>query len=123
MTVRLSVLYILLGFAVAISSPAGGVEARGSGAKGVCWSLHFSGVVLGITTDDEVKRLLGNGAYRAVQGGGRGRYFLNLDRTATLHVVSFTDGIVGEVSVAHGVDLTLKTEETGSGLSFQHAAA
>ena len=71
----------------------------------VCGPLHFAGITLGVTTDSEVKRLLGNGLYVKQEGDTGGRYFINPKGTATLHVVNFTDTIVGEVTVQEGVTI------------------
>jgi len=34
----------------------------------VCWPLNFAGITLGVTTDSEVQRLLGNGVFREDEG-------------------------------------------------------
>jgi hypothetical protein len=65
----------------------------------VCWPLNFSGVTLGVTSDSEVERLLGTGVARKNEGDMGGRYFVDKGRTATLHVVSYTDSIVGELTL------------------------
>lgn len=84
-------------------------SARGSSQ--VCWPLHFSGVVLGITRDTEVQRILGKGAHRPNQGDAGGRYFVDAKRTATLHVVSFTDATVGQLTLSQGVDPAIRQNE------------
>ena len=103
-----SALLIALATTVAVAADA---EKSQPSSKPVCWPLHFSGVVLGITSDSEVQRILGNGAHRPDQGDAGGRYFLNTKRTATLHVVSFTDAIVGEVTLTQGVDPAIQVAE------------
>jgi len=100
----------LLMAAVVTATGAGANESR-RGSKPVCWPLHFSGVVLGITTDGEVQRILGKGAFRPDQGDAGGRYFVNTKRTATLHVVSFTDAVVGEVTLSQGVEPAIQANE------------
>jgi hypothetical protein len=77
----------------------------------VCWPLHFSGISLGLTTDSEVQRLLGKGVARKAEGDTGGRYFIDEEHTATLHVVSYTDYVVGEVTLRAGVDPAVPTNE------------
>jgi hypothetical protein len=77
----------------------------------VCWPLHFSGITLGLTTDSEVRRLLGEGAARKNEGDTGGRYFIDERHTATLHVVSYTDSVVGELTLRSGVDPTMHDRE------------
>src|SRR5258707_15062904 len=64
----------------------------------VCWPLNFSGVTLGVTSDSQVERLLGKGVARKNEGDTGGRYFTDEGRTAMLHVVSYTDSVVGELT-------------------------
>jgi hypothetical protein len=77
----------------------------------VCWPLHFAGITLAETTDSEAQRLLGNGVFRKKDGDTGGRYFVDLKHTATLHVVSYTDFVVGEVTLRAGIDPALKSSE------------
>lgn len=69
----------------------------------VCWPLNLAGITLGVTTDSEVKRLLGTGIFRKDEGDTGGRYFVDLKRTATLHTLSFTDDVIGELTIEEGV--------------------
>lgn len=77
----------------------------------VCWPLHFSGITLGITTDPQVQRLLGRGVFRSKEGDAGGRYYIDKKAKATLHVVSYTDAIVGEVTVVEGVSPEITATE------------
>lgn len=87
-------------------------------AKGtVCWPLHFAGVTLGITNDSQLRRLLGNGNYRRLEGETGGRYFIDEKRRATLHVVMYTDTVVGELSIQEGLDSKLKNDEQKEAVS------
>jgi hypothetical protein len=79
------------------------MSSPGLAAEKVCWPLHFAGVTLGITTDLQVSRLLGKGIFRKSDGDTGGRVFVDKARTATLHTVSYTDFVVGEVTVSAGV--------------------
>lgn len=72
----------------------------------VCWPLNFAGITLGVTTDSQVQRLLGKGVAKPDEGDTGGRYFIDPQQTATLHVVSYTDAIVGEVTVEEGAHLS-----------------
>lgn len=77
----------------------------------VCWPLHFSGITLGLTTDPEVERLLGKGVVRKSERDTGGRYFIDEEHTATLHVVSYTDYVVGEVTLRMGIDPSVHANE------------
>ncbi len=77
----------------------------------VCWPLNFSGVTLGVTSDSEVQRLLGKGVARGNEGDGVGRYFIDEAHTATLHAVSYTDEIVGELTLRAGIDPAVHANE------------
>jgi hypothetical protein len=77
----------------------------------VCWPLHFAGITLGLTDDSEVQRLLGKGVARKDEGDTGGRYFIDEGHTATLHVVSYTMEVVGEVTLRAGVDPTVGANE------------
>jgi hypothetical protein len=87
----------------------------------VCWPLHFAGITLGITTDSEVTRLIGNGLFRKDNGFTGGRVFVDKNHTATLHTVSLTDQVVGEVTVSSGVSGLSKTELSKAESSFFNA--
>jgi hypothetical protein len=69
----------------------------------VCWPLNFAGITLGVTTDSEVQRLLGKGLFKQNLGDTGGRYFIDSKRTASLQTASYTDAVVGEVTVQDGV--------------------
>lgn len=77
----------------------------------VCWPLHFSGITLGITDDPQVQRLLGKGIARRNEGDTGGRYFVDEQHTATLHVLSYTDFVIGEVTLQSGIDSHLKENQ------------
>lgn len=76
----------------------------------VCWPLHISGITLGVTTDQEVERLLGHGISHN-EGDTGGRYFTNNKGTATLHVVWFTDQVVGEVTLTAGIAKAIERDQ------------
>jgi len=102
------IIYCLISIIILLSFQcyAGTVPHKGGT---VCWPLHFAGITLGITNDSQVKRLLGTGKFYNL-GDGVERYFVDKDRHATLHVVMFTDLIVGELTVLEGIDPTLKSQ-------------
>jgi hypothetical protein len=77
----------------------------------VCWPLNFSGITLSVTSDSEVERLLGKGVARKNEGDTGGRYFIDEGHTATLHAVSYTDSIVGELTLRAGVDPAIHASE------------
>jgi hypothetical protein len=70
----------------------------------VCWPLHFSGITLGVTTDSQVQRLLGQGVLRKNEGDAGGRYFIDGKGRATLHAVEYTDAVVGELTILSDID-------------------
>ena len=77
----------------------------------VCGTLGFNGVAVGFTTDSQAARILGRGVVRPKEGDSGGRYYIDLRSAATLHLVSFTDGIVGYVSISSGVDPRIQIHE------------
>lgn len=77
----------------------------------VCWPLHFAGITLGVSTDSQVQRLLGHGVVRKNEGDTGGRYFTDAKGTATLHLVEYTDNVVGELTVSAGIDRAIKPSE------------
>jgi hypothetical protein len=64
-----------------------------------------------VTDDSQVQRLLGGGVARKDEGDTGGRYFIDKAHTATLHVVSYTMEVVGEVTLRGGVDPTVRANE------------
>lgn len=102
-------------FACGIPATQKDVPAEPKGS--VCWPPHWAGVVVGITTDQEVQRLLGRGILRNEEGDTGGRYFIDPTGTATLHVVSYTDFVVGDVVITEGVDPAIKPDEHGAAIS------
>lgn len=83
----------------------------------VCWPLHFAGITLGVTNDSQVRRLLGDGVYRRSEGDTGGRYFVDKARRATLHVVMYTDSVVGELTVTAEIDSSLQKAEQSKAAS------
>jgi hypothetical protein len=100
---------------LAIALVCAGIVAHSQELKlpsgAVCWPLHFSGITLGLTTDSEVQRLLGKGIARKAEGDTGGRYFINEEHNATLHVVSYTNSVVGELTLRVGIDPSLRASE------------
>ncbi|MDR2013285.1 MAG: hypothetical protein LBQ20_09660 [Rhodanobacter sp.] len=83
----------------------------------VCWPLHFAGITLGISTDSNVQRLLGKGVSRATKDDTGNRYYIDRHAKATLHVVSYTDSIVGEVTISEGVSSEIGAAERKSAVT------
>ena len=98
---------ILVFFGSLNSAPADSSTPPGS----VCWPLHFSGITLGVTTDSQVQRLLGQGVFRKKEGDAGGRYFIDVKSSATLHVVGYTDAVVGELTILSGIDPAITPAE------------
>jgi len=72
-------------------------------AEKVCWPLNLAGITLGVSTEPQVRRLLGDGIFRREEGFTGGRIYVDKNHTATLHAVFFTDAVVGELTLAEGV--------------------
>lgn len=95
-----------------LSLAANPIESFPPESQGIiCWPLNFAGITLGVTTDAQVRRLLGDGVRRSSEGDTGGRYFVDKERRATLHVVTYTDTVVGELSVTDGLDPALRKAE------------
>jgi hypothetical protein len=77
----------------------------------VCWPLHFGGITLGVNQDSHVRRLLGEGVFRRELGDTGGRLFIDSKRAATLRTVSYTDGIVGQLTLSTGIDQSLSSRQ------------
>ena len=75
-----------------------------------CWPMHFAGVVLGVSQEPHVQRLLGQGFLRS-EPPDRTRIYIDSKRTATLRVTMVTDTIVGEVSIANGIDSAIPSAD------------
>lgn len=103
----------------ALSAAADQIESRmPETARGtVCWPLHFAGITLGVTNDSQVRRLVGDGVYRRSEGDTGGRYFIDKGHRATLHVVMYTDLVVGELTVTDGINSSLQKTEQGKATS------
>ncbi|MCV2357335.1 hypothetical protein LNV09_24610, partial [Paucibacter sp. B2R-40] len=67
-----------------------------------CWPMHYAGVVAGTTQDKHVVRLLGHGAHRPKESEGV-RYYVDSGAKMTMKISTFTDGVVGEIALEHGV--------------------
>ncbi len=94
------------------------ISSIGMAAEKVCWPLNFAGVTLGITTDPQVTRLLGEGLFQKNVPDTGERIFVDKKHTATLQTVSFTDWVVGEVTLAAGVEGISKTDLRKAESSF-----
>ena len=109
-------LYLVLMVLLLSLSRYAGAEQHKAGT--VCWPLNFAGITLGVTNDSQVKRLLGTGKFRREEGDAGGRYYIDKNRRATLHVVMYTDAVVGELTVLDGVDPGLKGKEQNAAVSI-----
>jgi hypothetical protein len=78
--------------------------------------LHFAGVTLSVTTDAQVQRLLGNGMSR-VSLDEKERFYLDTSKTATLHIVSYTDDVVGEITVEQDISSLPHTSDQNQAVS------
>ncbi len=108
---------ILLAFLIAsISLPTlGGVETAPKVGK-FCWPMHYAGVVVGTSQDKHVVKLLGRGAHRPNESDGV-RYYIDSRNRLTMKISTFTDAIVGELSLEAGVASTLTASERKSAIT------
>lgn len=83
----------------------------------VCWPLHFAGITLGVSTDSQVQRLLGPGVFRSNEGDAGGRYYIDKEAKATMHVVSYTYAVVGELTLTEGVSSVISANERAAAVS------
>lgn len=113
--ILLSTFWIVCAASFVAASAGSPVSQNSAGT--VCWPLHFAGITLGITNDSQVRRLLGDGIHRPSEGDGGGRYFVDESGRATLHVVTYTDRIVGELTVAEGLDSSLQKDDREKAVS------
>ena len=81
-----------------------------------CWPMHYAGIIAGTSRDKHVVRLLGTGAHRPKESEGV-RYFVDARRTMTMKVSTFTDGIVGEITLEQGVSARLTSAERARAVS------
>ena len=97
----------LIRFAAALSSliPIAGTvrSATATEPEGFCWSLNFAGIVVGVSEDSHVERLLGANRF-SDRGDGRDRWYVDPAKSATIRVSSCTDRVVCELSVQKGLD-------------------
>jgi hypothetical protein len=102
-----------------VSVTGGRPQEPAKWAKGtVCWPLHLAGITVGLTTDSQAQRLLGQrGIFRADEGHTGGRYFLDVGRTVTMHIVGGVDKVTEQLTFAKGVDPAIKPSEQGAALS------
>lgn len=66
------------------------------------YPLYCAGLVVGMSTDEDVRRMYGNGL--AINEGGHGvtRYFVSAERTVTLKVETGVDRLVEAVTLMRG---------------------
>lgn len=108
-------LLLLLAFTslASSSSPSPAGTRKGT----VCWPLNFAGITVGVNTDSQVQRLLGKGVFREDEGHTGGRYYVDANSTATLHIVEEVDRVVEELTVAEGLSHEIKISERASATS------
>ena len=104
---KIAVFCILFVMICSSKAAAGEVSPTGS----VCWPMHFAGITVGINNDSHVVRLLGAGLFRKEEGDTGGRIFIDKGHSATLHVVFYTDKVVGELTIFTGVEPLSETEQ------------
>lgn len=95
------------------SSPTAPATPKGT----VCSPLGFAGVTVGANTDSHIQRLLGKGVFREGEGHAGGRYFVDVNGTATLHIVEGVDRVADELTVTEGVSHEIKASERSTAAS------
>jgi len=99
------------------------IYARQNEKNTICGPLHFNGVVLGVTNDAQLRRLLGEGILVKKIGNPGNysiieRYYVDRDRRATMQVVMYTDSVVGEIFISESVDDELKNINKSDNIFF-----
>jgi hypothetical protein len=74
-------------------------------AKRPEYPLYCAGIVVGMSTDTDVRRMYGDGLFVKDEGHGGGRYFVDPKRQVTLHVETGVDRVIETVSYGRGVRL------------------
>jgi hypothetical protein len=69
------------------------------------YPLYCAGIVVGMSTDRDVRRMYGPGLYDPEEGHGGGRYYVDLGRRVTLHAELGADDTIDEVSYGRGIRL------------------
>lgn len=84
----------------------------------VCWQLHFSGVSVGVTEDDQLQRLMGGaGVFRSNEGHTGGRYYVDEKGEFTLHIEEGVDRVVESITVSKGVNRKFSAFEQNAAVS------
>jgi hypothetical protein len=84
----------------------------------VCWQLHFAGISVAVTDDEQLQRLMGGaGVFRPDEGHSGGRYYVDAKSEFTLHVELGVDRIVEAVTVSKGVNKALTANERKAAIS------
>jgi len=73
------------------------------------YPLYCAGVVVGMSTDTDLKRMYGTGLFQRGEGHGGGRYFIDPKGQVTLHVTTGTGGVIESVTYRKGVHLPSST--------------
>jgi hypothetical protein len=69
------------------------------------YPLYCAGVVGGMSTDTDARRMYGDGLYVHDEAHGGGRYFVDPGHTVTLHTEIGVDGVIESVTYSRGVRL------------------
>lgn len=73
--------------------------------------MNLAGVVVGVTNQSQSRRLLGDGLFKKDEGTTGGRYFVDVNHRATLHLVYGTDSVVKKLVLSSGVDPVIRQTE------------
>src|SRR6266540_3072370 len=82
-------------------------------AKAREYPLYCAGIVVGMSTDRDVRRMYGSGLYVPGEGHGGGRYFVDPHRRVTLHVELGVDDVIDEVSYSRGILVPTRYRKSG----------
>src|ERR1051326_1418697 len=93
-------------------------EVRGAnqGGRRLAYPLYCAGIVVGMSSDTDVRRMYGDGFFVREEGHLGGRYFTDPKRQVTLHVEIGVDQIIETVSYARGVHLPSRSRNSTSAL-------
>jgi len=77
------------------------------------YPLYCAGLVVGMSTGADARRMYGDGLFVADEGHGGGRYYVDPKHQVTMHIVIGPDDILEEVAYSRGIHLPGKNRRTG----------
>ena len=98
--------------ALATGSTSSGAPGRKSQARG--YPLYCAGIVVGMSSERDVRRLFGPGLPAAREGHLGGRYYVDDGHRVTLHIETGVDRVIEKVEYGSGVRLPAGSRDARS---------